>query len=1003
MLTLFPSLPRAPGGPGALFELRPSSPAPIAMVEASLSASFQRQGATVIEASAFSPSLRFSGPLCPGFRIRTPGRIDPSAPAHSLSGIARPQPSWLGAQAYNYILTANDDPPSGTPFASPDLVLGPPDPGGTPTKSAANRPRQGPALSTTPPRPSAPAAPSMATDMLAVFFRWQGVTSYNGSADPHEWLEDIEEEMARLGYRPCDYVDKVSEKLESAAKTWYRAWKVLQLGPLLWDNFKTSFLEQFGFSSSDWTEQLLDCAQQPGEGVAAYSNRFLTLARRAQQLTDPSIVRAYVRGLRKSASVALDLFRPATGSLQQTIRDAIELISKHDWRALLLDDGLNDGDSTGSEDAGDRRMARLSLNMRDRSDGRRDQGRDRHRRELNMMWRDHNSSECGSVYDSDSDVSEGELLASELKRIRDFDLGQRLPRSREPLSPDTRMEVDRRPPRHYTAGGRFQEEAAAKLPRPYQTGGDGWTRPLIERPVKAAEPPPRVAAASLPRAPPAGTASAAAAVGRGVREAAARPLPDADRPRASNNTRAAGLAPLPVREEPRAAPARAAVAAPPVVQATRAAPPDPKPAVPRVAARTDPAVARTEETQVADDVFAKIAAHSISLAKSVQCDSRAILAKVGGKCLGLARSASGGAYGSSSGAKGGLLAEAQPAGVQHVSTSEEDTPSCSLQQPQFQICRVSAACYDVNGGEVGLRTCVDTGASNCVITRHALSELGLLNSIRPTRIKFYHANGTEEPARGKVKVVVCLAGLTRTVEMYVLDAANYDVLLGNSFLGPIRADISYSRGVLEYDDDEGGRHTTPIAITRGGGEDEPPDLLARLGMHVYVASTSPGSGTTGTLTPSVGGPGLSDVQHQMPVATVAEARDQQPRQRHRDSHTRLLLMLDGSEPDEPLSHPVSALGSQQQASSLSASFQRQGATVIEASAFSPSLRFSGPLCPGFRIRTPGRIDPSAPAHSLSGIARPQPSWLGAQAYNYILTANDDPVDLSRPGLLWCNT
>ena len=315
--------------------------------------------------------------------------------------------------------------------------------------------------------------------------------------------------------------------------------------------------------------------------------------------------------------------------------------------------------------------------------------------------------------------------------------------------------------------------------------------------------------------------------------------------------------------------------------------------------RTDP-VTRTEEAQVAEDVFAKIAAHSITLAKAAQCDSRAILAKVGGKCLGLARSASGGAGGSNTGVKSGLLAEAQPAAPEHRSDGEEDSPGPKPPQKEYQICRVRAACLDINGNEKEQRTCADTGASNCVIARRAVSGLGLLNYIRDTRTKFYHANGSEDRAKGKVSVTVCLPGLTRAVEMYVSDAENYDLLLGNDFLGPLRVDTRYSNMTLEYDDHSGQRRAVPIKITRSSGRQRNVPL-ARLDTHAYVVSTTSSNYNSGAeeaaaceeagpdTTPSP----LQPTAAATPPALGAHAR-RLPRRHHTGVRPTQLFLLDGN-------------------------------------------------------------------------------------------------------------
>lgn len=143
---------------------------------------------------------------------------------------------------------------------------------------------------------------------------------------------------------------------------------------------------------------------------------------------------------------------------------------------------------------------------------------------------------------------------------------------------------------------------------------------------------------------------------------------------------------------------------------------------------------------------------------------------MGSKCLGLARSTSDGARrdgisGSGLSAKSGLLAaEAQPAA--ESGSDEEAPPDTALARCNNGGIRSAASRRPAAISRAPRSTCADTGASNCVISRRALSLLGLLGDVRDTRTTFYHANGAEERAKRKVRVVVCLPGLTRTVEMF---------------------------------------------------------------------------------------------------------------------------------------------------------------------------------------------------------------------------------------------
>eukprot|EP00198_Chlamydomonas_reinhardtii_P011349 XP_001700686.1 predicted protein [Chlamydomonas reinhardtii] len=542
--------------------------------------------------------------------------------------------------------------------------------------------------------------------------------------------------MDKMGYRQSSFVERASEKLQGEAKSWYRWWREYdQPGPLSWEDFKATFLDEFGLSTSDWEERLVTCQQCLQEPTQAYSNRFTTYARRANRMNDPSLVTVYVRGLKKSLSEALDLFgrRTPTSTLKEAMRAAANL-SRCNWRALLADEELP------PEPAG--------------------------------------------------------------RRVR-FEDSRTTDRPRSPWTrnADVRREEERRYSRPSSNGS--------------SSGSGGGHR--------------------------GGSSTAPVGGGGGNGGGGNR---DRD--------------------------------------------------------RNDHPVTRTEEAQVAEDVFAKIAAHSITLAKAAQCDSRAILAKVGGKCLGLARSASGGAGGSNTGVKSGLLAEAQPAAPEHRSDGEEDSPGPKPPQKEYQICRVRAACLDINGNEKEQRTCADTGASNCVIARRAVSGLGLLNYIRDTRTKFYHANGSEDRAKGKVSVTVCLPGLTRAVEMYVSDAENYDLLLGNDFLGPLRVDTRYSNMTLEYDDHSGQRRAVPIKITRSSGRQRNVPL-ARLDTHAYVVSTTSSNYNSGAeeaaaceeagpdTTPSP----LQPTAAATPPALGAHAR-RLPRRHHTGVRPTQLFLLDGN-------------------------------------------------------------------------------------------------------------
>jgi predicted aspartyl protease len=129
--------------------------------------------------------------------------------------------------------------------------------------------------------------------------------------------------------------------------------------------------------------------------------------------------------------------------------------------------------------------------------------------------------------------------------------------------------------------------------------------------------------------------------------------------------------------------------------------------------------------------------------------------------------------------------------------------SADLGQPgggAYGICRARVT---VNG--LPVIACIDSGASSSMIPLHTVKRANLLHRVsKESQLTFLTADGHEARGHGLIPGLgVHIGGDTlMKVDATVSKAGNYDLLLGNDFLGPLKATMDFSRGRLYFQKDE---------------------------------------------------------------------------------------------------------------------------------------------------------------------------------------------------------
>ena len=254
--------------------------------------------------------------------------------------------------------------------------------------------------------------------------------------------------------------------------------------------------------------------------------------------------------------------------------------------------------------------------------------------------------------------------------------------------------------------------------------------------------------------------------------------------------------------------------------------------------RTDqvPADPEATERRVSSEMVAKVLKYPVPLGTMLNVDAISICSKVGGKLLGIARTArqNPGALATmmgtetpatgarrthttnvlSAATKKGVPVPKRPVLAPRRSASILNAVPLRQPRPKFTVCRTTILMADGAGNFQKVDAVVDTGAAELVVTRNTLRNLELQDFIEQTGCSFINADGDKKKAAGYIRDLTISTGdMKISLNGFVSNATNYGVLLGTAFLQPLRAKVDYENGLIEYDNDQGGRSSIPMACT----------------------------------------------------------------------------------------------------------------------------------------------------------------------------------------------
>ena len=93
---------------------------------------------------------------------------------------------------------------------------------------------------------------------------------------------------------------------------------------------------------------------------------------------------------------------------------------------------------------------------------------------------------------------------------------------------------------------------------------------------------------------------------------------------------------------------------------------------------------------------------------------------------------------------------------------------------------------------------LDTGSYASVVTKMFLDRIGV-DIEKPSKTKIIDINGTKKTPLGKVTLSMVINNDEWTIEMIVTEARNYNVILGNQWLGKVKGIINYNDGIFSYE------------------------------------------------------------------------------------------------------------------------------------------------------------------------------------------------------------
>jgi hypothetical protein len=108
---------------------------------------------------------------------------------------------------------------------------------------------------------------------------------------------------------------------------------------------------------------------------------------------------------------------------------------------------------------------------------------------------------------------------------------------------------------------------------------------------------------------------------------------------------------------------------------------------------------------------------------------------------------------------------------------------------------------------------IDTGATNTMISQSAARQLGLIDQIEPSRLRYSCADGkTSSPWGILKKLPVGVEGLVFPIDVFVSGATSYDVLLGTDWLTQAHAEISFAKSEMSFRIDPNILGRVPITV-----------------------------------------------------------------------------------------------------------------------------------------------------------------------------------------------
>ena len=93
---------------------------------------------------------------------------------------------------------------------------------------------------------------------------------------------------------------------------------------------------------------------------------------------------------------------------------------------------------------------------------------------------------------------------------------------------------------------------------------------------------------------------------------------------------------------------------------------------------------------------------------------------------------------------------------------------------------------------------LDTGSFSSVITKMYLDKMNI-DIEKPANVKIIDINGNKKAPLGKVNVPVVINNDKWIIEMIVTDSRNYNVILGNQWIGKVGGILNFNNGIFSYE------------------------------------------------------------------------------------------------------------------------------------------------------------------------------------------------------------